>query len=137
MNAPEGAFRAKAKRPPPGVKVPVAAPSAAPGLAVAAICCRVPAARGNSVDRGCSAWGSSATAGAGAGALEEADEDEEVGVEEVGVEEVGVEEVGVEEPQPARASAVSRQMSEVGAGYLRIGAQGSTAESSHKPRQER
>src|SRR5947209_20601109 len=70
MTAPELVFSANANRPRPGVNVPVAAPSWPSGCTVPANCCMVrPPARGKSLSLGCSACGSSATAGGGAAEL--------------------------------------------------------------------
>src|SRR5437899_219555 len=66
MNAPELVFSANAKRPLPGVNVPVAAPSWALELTVLASCWRVFAlGDGNWLGLGCCAAESSATAGGG------------------------------------------------------------------------
>src|ERR1700722_15652251 len=64
MNAPELAVSPNASRRVPGVNVPVAAPSCALDFASVASCLRLCAwAGGNWLVRGCSAAGSSATAG--------------------------------------------------------------------------
>lgn len=73
MKAPELALSPKASRRVPGVNVPVAAPNCALEPTNAASARRErPWAAGNMLARGCSAAGSSATAGAGPAALEDA-----------------------------------------------------------------
>ena len=69
MYAPDLAVSPNANRRVPGVKVPVAAPSCALDFTSAPSCWSVrPCVEGNSLTRGCSAAGSSATAGGRTGA---------------------------------------------------------------------
>jgi hypothetical protein len=115
-NAPPEAFRAKAKRLDPGVKVPVAAPSWAPCRTPEASCWSVlPAVAGNWLLRGRSAGPSSATAGGGADVVVAL----EVDVSEVTEE---VEEL-LEDPQAERArlaSSASKKLARRGMGCVMV-----------------
>src|ERR1700729_12057 len=105
MNAPDRLVRPKASRRVPGVKVPVAAPSWAVDLTSVASWRSVrPCADGNCPVEGCSAAGSSATAG-GSAAVEAVDVVLAGAELERGAGAPDEEEEEVEEPQPAIANA--------------------------------